>query len=200
MFAGAGKDLMTQAKIFPALMLCSASFSLYGYQSPAQHKPARPEYVPASRPASGTEPQEARPEIHVDERCRILPRIQPDLSQPGATSGTNKPKPPRPRKDSVVCHLESVLSSSHVEETVVAGVTLRSNVNIEEQEYILQDVTPDPVTFVVEQPLRKDWQVDSDPQPVETVGSVAFFRVNAVPGEIVRLHVGLRHAKTKQKK
>jgi hypothetical protein len=29
------------------------------------------------------------------------------------------------------------------------------------------------------------------------VGNIAEFRVIAQPGEIVRLHVGLRHAKTK---
>jgi hypothetical protein len=34
--------------------------------------------------------------------------------------------------------------------------------------------------------------VDSDPQPAEMEGSTAVFRVYAEPGEIVRLHVGVR--------
>jgi hypothetical protein len=78
----------------------------------------------------------------------------------------------------------------------------REHISISEQEYLLQDVTAGPVIFEVREFVPSQWQVDSDPQPVETVafsgknvGSAAVFRVNAQPGETVRLHVGLRDAK-----
>ena len=54
----------------------------------------------------------------------------------------------------------------------------------------LQNITSEPVTFVVEHVLPDDWKVDSDPQPVKIVDNKAFFRVNAEPGQIVRMHVG----------
>jgi len=51
---------------------------------------------------------------------------------------------------------------------------LRNNVTDREQEYLLQNVTSEPVTFVVEHVLPEDWQVDSDPQPVKIVDNKAF--------------------------
>jgi hypothetical protein len=53
-------------------------------------------------------------------------------------------------------------------------------------------VTTDPNTFVAEQFVPQGWVVDSDPQPTEIAGTTASFRVYAQPGEIVRLHLGLR--------
>jgi hypothetical protein len=52
---------------------------------------------------------------------------------------------------------------------------LRNNVTVKEQEYLLQNVTSEPVTFVVEHVLPDDWTVDSDPQPVKIVDNKAFF-------------------------
>jgi hypothetical protein len=98
------------------------------------------------------------------------------------------------RNDHVICHLESVFTSHHVEETLRDGIRLRSRVTIQEQEYLLQNVSSASVTFVVEHVLPDDWKVDSDPQPVKVVDNTAFFRVNAEPGQIVRLHMGERHA------
>jgi len=40
---------------------------------------------------------------------------------------------------------------------------LRNNVPVREQEYPLQDVNPEPMTFVVEHVLPDDRKVDSDP-------------------------------------
>lgn len=111
-------------------------------------------------------------EIHVDQNCHILPDQTTDPA---------------------ICHLESVHTSSHPEETVRDGVTRRSMVEIAEQEYLLQDVTGERVIFVVEQSVPKGWSVDSDPQPTEMHGRKAVFRVSVDPGQIVRLHVGLRH-------
>ena len=96
--------------------------------------------------------------------------------------------------DPVICRLEFVHTSNHLEETVKDGVTRSSVVTISEQEYLLQNVTAQPVIFVVEQQVAEGWQVDSDPQPAGMIGSTALFRVNAEPGQIVRLHVGERHA------
>ena len=175
---------MIEANLFPALVLLGAAASLgaYGLQSSgAQQAPARPAYH--QQPGVGLK------EIRVDERCRILPE------EPAGFKGK-----PKTRKDSVVCHLESEHTSNHIEKSVVDGVPARSSVTIEEQEFVLQDVTDEPVTFVVEQPVGKDWQVDSDPQPTNMAGNIAEFRVIGQPGQIVRLHVGLRHAKTKVQK
>ncbi len=96
--------------------------------------------------------------------------------------------------DHAICHLESVLTSHHVEESLRDGMMQRNKVSVAEQEYLLQNVTSAPVTFVVEHALPDDWKVDSDPQPVKVVDDKAFFRVNAEPGQIVRLHVGEHHA------
>lgn len=175
---------MIEANLFPTLVLLGATVSLgaSGLQSSnMQQPPARPAYH--QQPGVGLK------EIRVDERCRILPE------EPAGFKGK-----PKTRKDSMVCHLESEHISNHIEKSVVGGAPARSSVTIEEQEYVLQDVTDEPVTFVVEQPVSKDWQVDSDPQPTNMVGNIAEFRVIAQPGEIVRLHVGLRHAKTKMQK
>ncbi len=98
------------------------------------------------------------------------------------------------QNDHAICHLESVLTSHHVEEALRDGVMQRNKVSVAEQEYLLQNVTSAPVTFVVEHALRENWKVDSDPQPVKVVDNKAFFRVNAEPGQIVRLHVGEHHA------
>ena len=130
-----------------------------------------------SNSVASTVPGAALKEIHVDQKCQILEGHGGSL-----------------RMDPVICHLESVHFSSHVEETVKDGVTRSSLVTISEQEYLLQNVTVEPVIFVVEQLVPKGWEVNSDPQPTEIIGSTALFRVNAEPGQIVRLHVGERHA------
>jgi hypothetical protein len=98
------------------------------------------------------------------------------------------------KNNQAICHLESVLTSHHVEETLRDGVMLRNNVTVTEQEYLLQNVTSEPVTCVVEHNLREGWQLDSDPQPTKVEDDTAFFQVSAVPGQIVRMHVGEHHA------
>jgi hypothetical protein len=170
----------------PTLLLLSALSAACQAQS-AQKTAPRPPYVSPPEVDISSEVRE----IHVDQFCRILP----DQAQSaGAVAKL------RPKKDSVICHLETVLQSSHAEERLVGNELERSVVHIEEQEYVLQNVTDYQVVFVVEQPLRKGWFVDSDPPPQEVAGSTAIFRVNAVPGEIVRLHVGVRHEIPKKAK
>jgi hypothetical protein len=120
-------------------------------------------------------------EIHIDQKCQILE---------GHGNGVRNP-----RMDPSVCHFDYVRTSHHLEETVKDGTTRNNVVTISEQEYLLHNVTAEPVTFVVEQLIPEGWQVDSDPQPTKMVGQTALFRANAQPGETVRLHVGERQAR-----
>jgi hypothetical protein len=131
-------------------------------------------------------------EIHVDQSCRLIVAPAQPVTQ-GQDSGSNSHKRTRLKKDPVICHLESVNSSEHREEAIVGNELRRNRVEIEELEFVLQNIASDPVIFVVEQPVAKGWEVDSDPQPTEMVGTTALFRVHAAPGEIVHLHVGERH-------
>jgi len=125
-------------------------------------------------------------QIHVDQDCRLLP----DPSKPVVGN-----KKPHLQRDPEICHLDTVLSSNHIEEHITEKAIERNAVSITEQTYVLQNVTDDPAIFVVEQYVPEGWAVDSDPQPINMVGPTAVFRVNAQPGEIVQLHVGLRHSK-----
>jgi hypothetical protein len=122
-------------------------------------------------------------EIHVDQDCRILP--DPAHVPPG--------KKAKPYADSAVCHLDHIFESQHLEERISGNELLRSKVEIHEREFVLQDISEDPVTFVVEQRVPANWAVDSDPQPKQMIGQTALFPVIVQPGEIVRLHVGMRH-------
>jgi hypothetical protein len=138
-----------------------------------------------SQSSAPAQPQAPLKEIHVDRRCKILQDESDALSDLAEAELRN---------DHAICHLECVLTSHHVEEALRDGVMLRNNVTVREQEYLLQNVTSEPVTFVVEHVLTDDWKVDSDPQPVKVVDNKAFFRVNAESGQIVRMHVGEHHS------
>ena len=141
---------------------------------------------PSAFPQSSSPAQPSAPlkEIHVDRSCKIL------LDESDALSDLSEADL---QNDHAICHLESVLTSHHVEEALRDGVMQRSKISVAEQEYLLQNVTSEPVTFVVEHVLPEDWKVDSDPQPLKVVDNKAYFRVNAEPGQIVRLHVGEHH-------
>jgi hypothetical protein len=133
--------------------------------------------------AAAQTPQEPA-SIIVDQNCSIQPE-----STPAVLGDHNEAF-----RDPAVCHLVSVLASHHVEERIVGTDRDRSLVQIREREFILQNVTTDPAVFVVRQDVPENWSVDSDPQPTSMDGSTAIFRVYAEPGQIVRLHVGLRNA------
>jgi hypothetical protein len=141
--------------------------------------------VSQSSPQPQPQPPPPAREIHVDRSCKVL------LDKSDALSDYAEDDL---RNDHAICHLESVFTSHHIEEKLRDGMRLQNNVTIQEQEYLLQNVTSTPVTFVVEHVLPDDWKIDSDPKPVKVVDNTAFFRVNAEPGQIVRLHVGERHA------
>ena len=116
--------------------------------------------------------------IYVSDHCQVL---SPDTGQL-----QNNPD---------VCHLDGmgVHRSSHVAAKEVDGIVRHTNVSIAEQTYLLQNIHSEPVVFVVAQAVPDGWQIDSDPQPTTTNENFAVFNVNAQPGQIVRLHVGMAH-------
>jgi hypothetical protein len=97
-------------------------------------------------------------------------------------------------RDDAICHLESVLSSQHIEEKITDGQRSHFTVSVAEQEYVVQNPTDKPVVFIVHHEVPKNWIVDSDPQPCCMDGSTAVFRLNAEPGQRVRLHVGMHRS------
>jgi len=123
-------------------------------------------------------------EIHIDQRCRIV-------TQTPSTPVHPNPKP-RAHYDRIVCHIEGPHRSYRWERITNSGISKRTYVAVVEREYLLQDVTDKPVTFVVDQHLPKGWRVDSEPQPSEITSTTATFRVLAHPTQTVRLHVGVR--------
>jgi len=158
----------------PTLLLLSFAASLAAAQQPRDT--ARPAYDGSASPDAPTR-------IYIDQSCRILPSANPVL--PG--------KKDKPFSDPAICHLETVNTSNHIEEKIVGNELYRSRVYIAEQEFVLQNIADGRAEFIVQVPVNSDWVIDSDPQPVSTQGDIAIFPVYAQPGEIVRLHVGMRH-------
>jgi hypothetical protein len=149
--------------------------SLAGAACLAPQEPARPSYDHSAAP-------DVAMQIHIDENCEIIPG-----SALALTSGKKKPF-----RDGAVCSLEGISNSEHDEERISGNQLLRWHVRIDEQTFVLQNVSDAHVVFFVERSVPKGWVVDSDPQPNRYVGSIAVFPVHAQPGETVRLHVGIR--------
>lgn len=84
-----------------------------------------------------------------------------------------------------------MLSSHHIEEKITDSERSRFLVRVAEQEYVVQNPTDKPAVFIVRHDVPKNWAIDSDPQPSSMDGSTAVFRLNAEPGQRVRLHVGM---------
>lgn len=137
-------------------------------------------------PAAQAQDQDQAPplQIVVDKSCLIQPESDP------AVLGDHYDA----FRDDAICHLESVLTSHHVDEKIVDGERSRFFVRVAEQEYLLENVTDKPAVFIVRHNVPENWIVDSDPQPSSMDGSTAVFQVNAEPGQRVRLHVGMRHS------
>lgn len=124
------------------------------------------------------------PGIVVDKSCRIEPESDPLVVGDHVEAF----------RDDATCHLESVLSSQHIEEKITDGQRSRFNVRVAEQEYVVQNPTDKPTVFIVHHEVPNSWIVDSDPQPTSIDGSTAVFRLVAEPGERVRLHVGMHRS------
>jgi hypothetical protein len=135
-------------------------------------------------PAELSQDQASSLSIVVDKSCLIQPE-----SDPSVLGGHNDAL-----HDDSICHLESVLSSHHIEEKIADGERSHFFVRVAEQEYVLQNATDKPAVFIVRHNLPENWVVDSDPQPSSVDGSTAVFQVNAAAGQRVRLHVGVRRS------
>jgi hypothetical protein len=121
------------------------------------------------------------PEIHIDQRCKAL-------SADGlAVAGT-----PAMLSAKSFCRLESVKTTQHRETEIANNKPHHVLATVQEQDYMLQNVTGEPVAFVVEHHVPHGWQVDSEPQPASVSNSTAIFRAIAQPGQTVRLHVGMK--------
>jgi hypothetical protein len=135
-------------------------------------------------PAGQTQDQTVRLSIIVDKSCLIQPESDPLVLDDHIDAF----------RDDAICHLESVLSSHHIEEKITDGERSRFFVRVAEQEYVVQNPTDKPTVFIVRHHVPENWTVDSDPQPSSMDGSTALFRVNAEPGQRVRLHVGMHRS------
>ena len=133
-------------------------------------------------PAGQAQDQPVRLSIIVDKSCLIRPESDPLVLGDHFNAF----------HDDAICHLESVLSSHHVEEKITDLGRSRFFVRVAEREYVVQNPTDKPAVFIVQHYLPQNWTVDSDPQPTSIDGTTALFRVNAEPGQRVRLHVGMR--------
>jgi hypothetical protein len=136
--------------------------------------------VPDAR-AKQTQDQAVPLSIIVDNSCLIEPQSDPLVLGDHVDA----------LRDDAICHLESVLSSQHIEEKIMDGQRSRFTVQVAEQEYVVQNPTDKPAVFIVHHEVPKNWIVDSDPQPSSMDNSTAVFRLNAEPGQRVRLHVGM---------
>ena len=154
---------MTGPRVFPVLPLALAAAML-------------------ATPSSGQAQDEAvRLLIVVDKSCLIQPESDPLILGDHVDAF----------RDDAICHLESVFSSHHIEEKITETERSRFFVRVAEQEYVVQNPTDKLAVFVVRHDVPQNWKVDSDPQPNGMDGSTAVFRLNAEPGQRVRLHMGM---------
>jgi hypothetical protein len=169
--------LLSAAIFLGAVVSCSIS------ASNAQETPQPAPETPAHAARAPYSPFKT---FFLDDTCRLLPDP--------AHRDTGKKKP-HLHSDPVICHLEGVANSEHIEETIVGNELHRNMVSVSEQTYVLQNITTDPAIFEIEHFVPLGWSVDSDPKPDQMNGSTAIFHPHAQPGEIVHLHVGLRQIK-----
>jgi hypothetical protein len=139
--------------------------------------------VPAA-PARRAQDRPAPLSIVVDKSCLVEPQSDPLVLGDHIDAF----------RDDAICHLESVLSSQHIEEKITDGQRFHFTVRVAEQEYVVQNPTDKPAVFIVHHEVPKNWIVDSDPQPSSMDGSTAVFLLNAEPGQRVRMHVGMHRS------
>jgi len=156
---------MTRLKLLPALPLALAALLLVA-------------------PRGQSQDEAPRLSIVVDKSCLIQPESDSLILGDHFDAF----------RDDAICHLESVLSSHHIEEKITEGERSRFFVRVSEQEYVVQNPTDKPAVFIVRHDVPENWTVDSDPQPSSMDGSTAVFRLNAEPGQRVRLHVGMHRS------
>ncbi len=74
--------------------------------------------------------------------------------------------------------------------TAAKGVLVMHRSEVAEITYVVRNAATDNRTVILEHPVRGGFHLDSDQKPEETTPAAYRFRVNAAPGETVRLHVG----------
>lgn len=153
-------------------------------EQPSPPAQAAPEQPAAPQPeVAPAEPDDLN-EINIDYRCRILVQDRPNAA--GHYSR------PHFSEDPSVCRLKDIHHTHLYEEQLDNGVLKRTSYQVNECTYVLHNVTPDSIAFVVHQPVTYGWHVDSTPAPVDLTDGVASFRVIAKPGQTIKLHVGER--------
>ena len=138
----------------------------------------------ADIPSEGTQNQAVS--IVVDRSCLIQPESDPLVLGDHIDAF----------RDDAICHLESVLSPHHIEEKLTDGERSRFLVRGAEQEYVVENPTDEPAVFIVRHDVPENWIVDSNTPPSSMDGSTAVYRLNADPGQRVRLHVGMHRTYT----
>lgn len=134
-------------------------------------------------PMGQTQEQAPRLQIVVNQACLIQPESDPLVMGDHEDAFF----------DAAICNLESIHFSHHVEEKITGdGERSHFLVYIAEQEYVLGNPTDKRAVFVVRQNVPEGWTVDSDPQPTRMDGATAVFQVSAEPGQVVRMHMGMR--------
>ena len=78
-------------------------------------------------------------------------------------------------RDDAICHLESVLSSHHVEEKITDSERSRFFLRVAEQEYVVQNPTDKPAVFTVRHHVPDDWTADSALNPLAWMAQQLFF-------------------------
>jgi hypothetical protein len=166
--------------------VCAYATFVFAFVLPAAAQ--RPPYKPASQNGEipAVEPANVvavtSREVHVDERCRILPGVA------RLPSG----KKTKLWSDPTICHLENVFDTDHTVQTVVGTELQRSDVEIYEQQYVLGNPSQQPELFIIQQPARKGLTIEGDPPPFRVASGKEYYRAWVQPGETVQLHVGMR--------
>jgi hypothetical protein len=146
--------------------------------------------------AQQTPPQPAAPQPAAQSTIEIDPPLQVDVDQECriVTLDTRHPERPKVRRhtDVTICRLESENDSEHWEKALKNGAYKNVLVEVREHEFVLQNPYPEPVIYIVHQPITKHYHIDSQPQPVDIANSIATFHVVVAPGQTSRLHVGER--------
>ncbi|HZL25867.1 MAG TPA: DUF4139 domain-containing protein [Acidobacteriaceae bacterium] len=73
------------------------------------------------------------------------------------------------------------------------GVLSIHRAEVREITYVIHNSAADRRTIVIEYPVQQGFRLESDTKPEETTPTVYRFRVEAAPGETVRLPIGLKH-------
>jgi hypothetical protein len=127
-----------------------------------------------------TEPHSNR--IYVDANCHIH-EIAPH------TGGMKE----HVYTDRGICDVSDERDSTREETDVDDGKQRHRMVHIREHSFMLHNPRTEPVVFVVQQPVTKGWEIDSEPAPNTQAEMIATYLVQAAPSQTVHLHVGERN-------